>query len=77
MYARFLRESAAITANRALLKSADDFEAIGHKFSEIGRLFKNAAKLHDLHHRIETASNTFRQIADMEEKACRDLEQNI
>lgn len=77
MYARFLRESAGIIGNRSLMKIADEFERIGGKFSEIGQLFKNAAKLNDLRPRIQTASEGFREIADLEEKACRDLEKAI
>ena len=74
MFARFLRESAALTGNPALRKSADDFEHIGRKFSEVGLLFKNAAKLHNPEHRIQAASKGFRDIADLEEKACQALE---
>lgn len=77
MYGRFLRESAEVTRNQALMKSADNFEKIGQKFSEIGLLFKNALKLHDLQHRVETASKGFRELADIEEKACRDLEESL
>ena len=77
MYARFLREAAGITGNAALHNSADDFESMGRKFSQIGLLFKNAPKLHDLQHRIQTASNAFRELAVLEEKACLDLERAI
>lgn len=77
MYARFLRECARMIGKPALEQSADEFEKMGRKFSEIGLLFKNAAKLHDLHHRIQTASRGFRELADMEEEACRDLERII
>jgi hypothetical protein len=73
MYARFLGECAHLTGIRALLKSAEDFEHIGHKFTEIGLLFKNAMKVKDLQPRIKTASNEFRQLAEMEEQACRHL----
>jgi hypothetical protein len=75
MYARFLAECAHLTGIRALLKSAENFEHIGRKFTEIGLLFKNAAKLKDLQHRIRTASEGFREIAALEEQACRQLEQ--
>lgn len=77
MYARFLRQCAQILNRPALENSADDFERIGHRFSEIGLLFRNAAKLHDLEHRIETASRGFRELADLEENACKVLEQRI
>lgn len=77
MYARFLRESAGITGNPALLKGADAFEEMGRKFSEIGLLFTNAAKLHDLRHRIQIASRDFHELAEMEEKACCELEKTI
>lgn len=77
MYARFLRECAPVIGKPALKQSADDFEKIGNKFSEIGMLFKNAAKLHDLSHRIQTAAMGFREIADLEETACRDLEKAL
>jgi len=77
MYGRFLREAAGIVGNRALLKSAEEFEKIGEKFSEVGLFFKNAAKLHDLQHRVEAASKGFRELADMEERACRELEKGL
>jgi len=77
MFARFLRESAGITGNRALLESAEAFEQIGRKFSEVGLLFKNAAKLHDLQHRIEAAAKGFRELGDWEETACRALEKAL
>lgn len=77
MYARFLHECAQIIGKPALKRSADAFEKIGSKFSEIGLLFKNAMKLHDLDHRIQIASKSFREVADLEEKACRDLQGTI
>lgn len=77
MYARFLKECAALIGNRALLESSEEFEKIGHKFSEIGVLFKNALKLHDLEHRVKTASDGFRQLAELEEAACRNLAQQV
>jgi hypothetical protein len=77
MFGRFLRESAGIMGNRALLKSADEFEEIGQRFSAVGMLFKNAAKVHDLEPRIEAASKGFREIAYLEEQACEHLERSI
>lgn len=77
MFARFLRESAQIVGKPALRRCADDFDEIGRKFSEIGLLFKNAMKLHDLPHRIQIASKGLREVADLEEEACRGLEETV
>lgn len=77
MYSRFLKEGAAITGNHTLLKSAEAFEAIGNRFTEVGLLFKDAPNLHDLKTRISRASAGFREVADREEEACRFLEQNL
>jgi hypothetical protein len=77
MYSRFMKEGADVTGNRALLKSAADFERIGREFSEIGLMFKNAATMQDLTGRVHAASDGFRALADQEEETCRFLEQNI
>lgn len=77
MYARFLTEAADIADNHNLLSSADTFQLIGDEFSEVGRLFKDAATMPNLTDVIETASTTLRTIADHEEHACRFLEKQI
>lgn len=77
MYSRFLKECAGLIGNPALLKTAGEFEHIGRKFTAIGNLFKNALKLHDFEHRIRTASEGFREVADLEESACRSLAQTL
>jgi hypothetical protein len=77
MYARFLREAAAIAENRALVKSAEAFENIGSRFTEIAMMFKDAEKLRDLKSRIASVSKIFREIADREQEACLFLEQHL
>jgi hypothetical protein len=77
MYARFLREAAAIAENRAFVKSAEAFEKIGSRFTEIAMMFKDAEKLRDLKSRIASVSKIFREIADREQEACLFLEQHL
>ena len=77
MYARFLKEAAEITRNRALLEAAEQFTHIGEGFSRVGLMFRDAARVKDLSERITTASSRFRQLADQEEKACSFLEAHL
>jgi hypothetical protein len=77
MYSRFLSESAKIVRNPALPIAADAFERIGAQFTKVGLLFKEAAKVKDLHPRIESASRGFSELAEKEEAACRWLEKRL
>ena len=77
MFARFLNESAAITGNRAFLKSADSFEKIGHSFSRIALMFKDAATMKGLRGAILAASKRFRELAEKEEEEYAFLEKNL
>lgn len=77
MFARFLKESAAIPGNRALLKSAESFEKIGRSFSRIALMFKDAATMKDLRGAIQAASDGFRELAEKEEEEYRFLEKYL
>jgi len=77
MYSRFLKESAAITKNNRLSKSAEDFDRAGNLFSEIGLLFKESEKAEDLDWRIKKASNLFHTVAELEENIYSDLSRSV
>jgi hypothetical protein len=77
MYSRFLRESAGVTGNRKLEKCAVAFAEIGERFSRIGRMFEGAQKMKDVAGSVRTASEGFREIAEMEEAALRMLEKIV
>jgi len=77
MYARFLKQAAEITHNRALLTGADQFTQIGEGFSRIGLMFKDVAHVKYLGERITEASNRFRALADQEEQACKFIEAHL
>lgn len=77
MYSRFLEEGAKITGNPALAKAATKFNQSGQKFSKIGLMFKDAQKMKGIEEKIEAASCLFREIADLEEEACRSLKECI
>lgn len=77
MYSRFLRQSAKIMGNRALVKAADAYAEIGERFSKIGQMFKGAVTMKDLRGSVRAASEAYREFADREEAACRLLEKSI
>jgi hypothetical protein len=69
MYSRFLNEAAALTADKALLDTAQAIHQSGTLFSEAGLLFKDAETARDIDSRIENACELFKRIADTEEQA--------
>jgi len=69
MYARFLKEAAAITSNPALERAASMVHESGAAFTELGLLFKDAETAPDLDERIDKASEEFVRIAVLEEEA--------
>lgn len=73
MYSRFLKESAKITRDNRLSKSAEGFERAGDMFSEIGLLFKESEKAVDLDQRIRKASSMFHTVAELEENIYSEL----
>jgi len=77
MYSRFLEESAKITKNDELLRSAERLRKAGEIFSEIGLLFKESKKADDLDKRIGKASDMFHAVADIEENAYTVLAKSI
>jgi hypothetical protein len=77
MYSRFLKEGARITGNRALAEAAGALDESGKKFSRIGMMFKDAARMKDIEEKIHAASGHFREIADLEEAAYRSLTECI
>lgn len=68
MYARFLDEAAPIVRKPALDEAAEAFRESGRRLSEIALLFRDAAHADGLKDRIQTASNSFLEIAALEEK---------
>jgi len=77
MYARFLDEAAAIAKKPALAEAAANFRDSSRRFTEIALLFRDAATANDLPGKIQTAANTFRQIADLEESTYRQLQKQV
>ncbi|MGO9437332.1 MAG: BtrH N-terminal domain-containing protein [Terracidiphilus sp.] len=77
MYARFLDEAASIVKKAALADAAETFRASARRFTSIGMLFKDAAKAADVEGKIQTASATFREIADLEEGAWSQLAKTV
>jgi hypothetical protein len=77
MYSRFLEEAAKITKNEALNDASKMFDESGKKFSEIGLMFKDAETMSNLGEKIEVASEKFKEVADVEEKACLHLAESI
>ncbi len=77
MYSRFLKEAAKSVKNKALEEASEMFNASGKKFSEIGLMFKEAETMKDIAESIQIASQKFGEIADIEEKAFRYLNENI
>jgi len=77
MYSRFLEEAAKITKNEALKDASKMFNESGKKLSEIGLMFKDAETMSNLSEKIEAASEKFKEIADIEEKACLHLKDSI
>jgi hypothetical protein len=75
MYARFLEECAGILALPALADAAEIFHQSGGKFTEIALLFKDAEKMKNIEENVRRASKLFEEIATLEEKGCRLLEQ--
>jgi hypothetical protein len=73
LYARFLTEAAALTGNRKLAVAADLMSTSGKLFTTIALLFKDAARAKDLDGKIARAAGLYRDIADIEEQAFRDL----
>lgn len=69
MYARFLSEASTLASLPALAEAAADFSESARRFSAIGQLFKGAETADDLEGKIRAAADSFRQVADIEEKA--------
>jgi hypothetical protein len=69
MYSRFLQEAMDITGNSAMAEAAEIFQVAGAKFTEIGVLFKDVETMRDIDNKIQTASHTFAELADLEETA--------
>jgi hypothetical protein len=74
MYSRFLKETANIVGNKALDEASTMFDLAGRKFTEIGLMFENAEEMQDTNERLSAASETFFEIADLEENAYNLLE---
>jgi hypothetical protein len=77
MYARFLKEAAGLAHNPALARASADFHESARRFTEIALLFKDAENAKGLEERIQKASTTFGQIADLEEQAWLLLKKSI
>ena len=77
MYSRFLAESAKIARIPVLYSAAEAFARIGERFSEVGLLFKDTVGMKNIDARIKIASAGFKEIADMEEAACRSLAEKL
>ena len=73
MYARFLREAAAIAGGGALLGPADAVEESGRRFSEVAALFKDSFEAGDLAARTAEARRLLLEIAGLEEAAFSEL----
>ena len=56
--------------------AADMFYEAGKKFTEIGLLFKEAETMENIHEKIEIASQTFSELANIEEQAYSFLDDN-
>ena len=69
MYSRFLEESAKTTGNNDLLRASARIHESGKMFSEVGLLFENAEKEPYIRGKIQTASEKFEEIAEIEEEA--------
>jgi len=76
MYARFLDESSRTARMPALAQAAESFRESARRFTSIAMLFEHAATAADLRPRIQTAAETFRQIAELEEQAWRLLQKS-
>jgi len=77
MYARFLDEAAAIARKPALAEAAESLRDSAHRFTEIALLFQDAVTANDLRDRIQIAADTFRQIADLEERTYQQLQKHV
>jgi hypothetical protein len=77
MYARFLKEAAALTANPAFEKAAAMLSESGQLFTEVGMLFADSETASDLDDRIAEAKKGFDQIAAREEEAFHYLAENL
>jgi hypothetical protein len=77
MYSRFLTEAQTITGITGLADAAELVHAAGTKFTQIGRLFKDAATMENLTEAIALASHAFMELADLEEHAYTLLDENL
>jgi hypothetical protein len=69
MYARFLKEAAKITKNNDLSAIADSIHKSGTMLSAIGQSFADAEQAEDIGDRIQLASDNFKKVADVEDRA--------
>ena len=77
MYARFLREAAAILGNVILNEVADQIHHSGELLSEIAYLFEDAQHMGDISASIAHASELFTRVAGLEEDVFNSLMQSI
>lgn len=70
MYSRFLKEALSITGHKSLAEASKMFDQSGRKFTEIGLMFRDAEHMDRIPESIQAASNTFEEIAAIEEAAC-------
>lgn len=73
MYSRFLKEATKIVGDRALEEASTMFDLAGRKFTGIGLMFQDAEKIQDISGKLSEASEKFREIAEIEENAHKQL----
>lgn len=71
MYARFLEEAAGIARKPVLAEAAQVFHESARRFTAIALLFKEPRSTEDLAEKIQIASQSFNEIAGIEEEAWR------
>jgi len=69
MYSRFLKEAEKTIGDKKLEEVSAMFDESGRRFTEIGLMFENAEKMKEIDDAINTASERFLEIAEIEEDA--------